>query len=166
MSRIVFVLAAAVAAGALGGVDPGPSVTPAFAQHGAHDSHAQGGDAPHRRMQATLDEIDRGSPRGSGPVAEGPPAPHVRTGTHIIALRTAMFADARPKSARLLEAETGLHRLFAQGAADETRVRAAVADVERARTEVRLVHLLTHLRTRDVLTREPRRLYHEARWGK
>jgi hypothetical protein len=43
-------------------------------------------------------------------------------------------------------------------------VRTAVADVERARTEVRLVHLLTHLKTRDLLTEDQRRMYHQARW--
>ena len=80
-------------------------------------------------------------------------------------LMTAMFAASRPKSAALLEAEARLRRLFADGVADEARVRAAVAEVERARTEVRLVHLLAHLQTRDALTETQRRLYHQARWG-
>ena len=71
-----------------------------------------------------------------------------------------------PKSTRLLEAERRLERLFAERAATEDSVRAAVAEIERARTEVRLVHLLTHLRTRDLLSDEQRRLYHEARWGR
>jgi Spy/CpxP family protein refolding chaperone len=66
----------------------------------------------------------------------------------------------------LLDAEARLRRLFADGIADELRVRAAVAAVERARTEVRLVHLLTHLQTRTLLTDAQRRLYHEARWGR
>jgi hypothetical protein len=44
-------------------------------------------------------------------------------------------------------------------------VRAAAAEVERLRGEVRLVHLLTHLKTRDLLTEDQRRIYHEARWG-
>jgi hypothetical protein len=30
---------------------------------------------------------------------------------------------------------------------------------------VRLVHLLTHLQTRAVLTEDQRRIYHEVRWG-
>jgi Spy/CpxP family protein refolding chaperone len=81
------------------------------------------------------------------------------------ALMQAMFAESRPKSRRLLEAEAALRRLFAGTSADDAAVRAAVADVERARSEVRLVHLLTHLKTRDVLTAEQRRIYHEARWG-
>jgi Spy/CpxP family protein refolding chaperone len=69
------------------------------------------------------------------------------------------------KSTRLLEAERRLERLFADRTATEPSVRAAVAEIERARTDVRLVHLLAHLRTRDLLTDEQRRLYHEARWS-
>jgi len=78
---------------------------------------------------------------------------------------TAMFAESKPKSARMLDAEAKLRHLFASGHADEPAVRAAVAEVEKARTEVRLVHLMFHLRTRDVLTDEQRRLYHEVRWS-
>jgi hypothetical protein len=40
-----------------------------------------------------------------------------------------------------------------------------VAEVERARGDVRLVHLMFHLKTRDVFTDEQRRLYHETRWS-
>jgi Spy/CpxP family protein refolding chaperone len=80
------------------------------------------------------------------------------------ALLHAMFVESKPKSARLLEAEAKLRRLFADRAADDAAVRAAVAEVERARTEVRLVHLLTHLKTRELLTEDQRRIYHEARW--
>jgi Spy/CpxP family protein refolding chaperone len=80
------------------------------------------------------------------------------------ALLHAMFVESKPKSARLLEAEAKLRRLFADRAADDAAVRAAVAEVERARGEVRLVHLLTHLKTRELLTEDQRRIYHEARW--
>jgi len=85
--------------------------------------------------------------------------------TKAQALLHAMFAESKPKSARLLEAEAKLRRLFADRAADDAAVRAAVAEVERARSEVRLVHLLTHLKTRDLLTEDQRRIYHEARWS-
>jgi Spy/CpxP family protein refolding chaperone len=81
------------------------------------------------------------------------------------ALMHAMFAESKPKSARLLEAEAKLRRLFADRTADDAAVRAAVAEVERARGEVRLVHLLAHLKTRDLLTEDQRRIYHEARWS-
>jgi len=80
------------------------------------------------------------------------------------ALLHAMFVESKPKSARLLEAEAKLRRLFADRAADDAAARAAVAEVERARSEVRLVHLLTHLKTRELLTEDQRRIYHEARW--
>jgi Spy/CpxP family protein refolding chaperone len=160
-----------------------PSIRAAAAQHGGHASQAPGAE-PHRRMQATLDEIDRVVAQGLGAGMafaadqNGYPGPlHVlelkdrlrltpEQEARVTALQTAMFTESRPKSARLLEAEARLRGLFAEGAADEGRVRTAVAEVERARSEVRLVHLLTHLRTRAVLTDDQRRFYHEARWGK
>ena len=77
----------------------------------------------------------------------------------------AMFAASLSASHRLLDAEARLRQLFVEGLADESRVRAAVEDVERTRTDVRLVHLLAHLRTRAVLTEEQIRIYHDARWG-
>ena len=83
----------------------------------------------------------------------------------VAALLHAMLGESRPKGVRLLEAERRLERLYADGVADEANVRAAVAEVERARSELRLVHLLTHLRTRDLLTREQRDAYHKIRWG-
>ena len=85
--------------------------------------------------------------------------------TAMQSLLRQMFAESRPKGARLLAAEARLRDLFADGRADADGIRAAVAEVERARAEVRLVHLLTHLRTRDHLSAEQRRLYHEARWS-
>ena len=81
------------------------------------------------------------------------------------ALMHAMFAESKPKSARLLEAEEKLRGIFADRTADDAAVRAAVGEVERARSEVRLVHLLAHLKTRGLLTENQRRIYHEARWS-
>jgi Spy/CpxP family protein refolding chaperone len=83
----------------------------------------------------------------------------------IQALLAAMFAESKPKGARLLEAEAKLRQLFASGHADEASVRAAAGEVEQARTDLRLVHLTFHLKTRDLLTDEQRRVYHEARWS-
>ena len=81
------------------------------------------------------------------------------------ALMHAMFSESKLRSARLLEAEAKLRGLFADRTADDAAVRAAVAEVERARSQVRLVHLLAHLKTRDLLTEDQRRIYHEARWS-
>jgi Spy/CpxP family protein refolding chaperone len=152
----------------------------AWAQHGhgGAGGHTEG----HQVAQACATEFEKvvGEGRGFGLAfaadANGYPGP-----MHVLELRDrlkltadqeakarelmhAMFAESRPKSARLLEAEAKLRRLFAEHTADEAAVRAAVADVERARTEVRLVHLLTHLKTRDLLTEDQRRMYHQARW--
>jgi Spy/CpxP family protein refolding chaperone len=85
--------------------------------------------------------------------------------TKVLTMLHEMFTQSRPKGARLLEAEARLRALFSGGRADDASVRTAVAAVEAARAEVRLVHLSYHLKTRDVLTPEQRRLYHEARWG-
>ena len=82
-----------------------------------------------------------------------------------VALMHSMFSESKLKSARLLEAEAKLRGLFADRTADDAAVRAAVAEVERARSQVRLVHLLAHLKTRDLLTEDQRRIYHEARWS-
>lgn len=81
------------------------------------------------------------------------------------ALLRMMFSESRPKGAALLEAAARLRKLFADGAADEAAVRAVAAEFEHARREVRLVHLLTHLQTRDLLTEAQRKTYHEARWA-
>lgn len=145
-------------------------------------AHAAGGDG-HRAAQACETQFEQVVAQGRGFgmafVADqhGYPGP-----MHVLELRErlaltpdqaakaeammrAMFDESRPKSARLLEAEARLRRLFADGKADEAAVKTAAAEVERTRTDVRLVHLLTHLRMRDLLTEHQRRLYHEARWG-
>jgi Spy/CpxP family protein refolding chaperone len=85
--------------------------------------------------------------------------------TRAQALLASMFAESRPKGERLLDAERKLRSLFSEGKADESSIRSSVAEVERARSDVRLVHLMFHLKTRDLLTAEQRRLYHETRWS-
>jgi Spy/CpxP family protein refolding chaperone len=81
------------------------------------------------------------------------------------ALMQATFEEARRKGAALLDAERRLAELFARGAADDQRVRDALAAAEQARADLRLVHLRSHLRTRDLLTPAQRERYHAERWG-
>jgi Spy/CpxP family protein refolding chaperone len=158
------------------------AAAPAGAQSGHDHSHG-GGAEPHRRVEACQREFDQvvSDGRGAGLAfaadQHGYPGPlHVlelketlhltpEQETRTRALLEAMFADARPRAARLAAAETRLQRIFAEGAADAETVRAAVADAERARAEVRLAHLLTHLRTRDLLTESQRQIYQRVRWG-
>ena len=158
----------------------------AAAQTGGHGSHdaASSTSPAHRRMDAALKESDAVIAQGLGAGLafaadqNNYPGPlHVLELKDVLRLTTqqqrqvetlqkAMFTASRPTSTRLREAEARLRRLFADGIADEPRVRAAVAEIERAWTEVRLVHLLAHIQTRAVLSEEQRRLYHEARWSR
>jgi len=173
MRRIIGGTTTLALAGLLGGA------ALAWGQHGHSGSHEEG----HRAAQVCATEFEQvvGAGRGFGMAfaadQNGYPGP-----MHVLELKDrlkltaeqeakmqhlmhVMFAESKPKSARLLEAEAKLKRLFADKAADDAAVRAAVGEVERARSEVRLVHLLTHLKTRDLLTEDQRRLYHEARWS-
>ena len=173
MRRIIGATTLVALAGLLGGA------VLAWGQHGHSGRHEEG----HRAAQACAAEFEQvvAAGRGFGMAfaadQNGYPGP-----MHVLELKDplklsaeqeakmqhlmhAMFAESKPKSARLLEAEGTLRRLFAEGTADDAAVRLAVEAVERARRDVRLVHLLTHLKTRDLLTEEQRRTYHEARWG-
>jgi Spy/CpxP family protein refolding chaperone len=158
----------------------------AEAQHGTHGphGHSAGASTPgHQVAQTCQAEFDgvvatgRGFGMAFAADQNGYPGPmHALELKDLLKLTTAqeeklqalmaaMFAESRPKSTALLAAEDRLRKLFAGGAASEADVRAAALDVERARTDVRLVHLLTHLKTREILSDEQRRLYHAARWS-
>ena len=152
--------------------------------HGHGHQHGGAGDAQvHQRVAACLREFDQVVAEGRGfglafPADQnGYPGPlHVlelkdqlrltpEQETRVRALFEAMLAEARRRAARLAAAEEQLQRVFTAGAADAVGVRAAVAEAETARAEVRLMHLLTHVQTRDVLTETQRRTYHEIRWA-
>jgi Spy/CpxP family protein refolding chaperone len=154
----------------------------AFAQGSAH--HGAPGGTPHHALAQTCEgafeeNVRDGRGFGMAFVADqqGYPGP-----LHVLELKdrlrlsrdqeakaegllAAMYAESRPKSSRLLEAEAKLRRLFAANRPDEAAVRTAVGEVETARADVRLVHLLFHLKMRDALTDEQRRIYQDARWG-
>ena len=173
MRPVAIVLSFTLAAG-LAGV--------AFAQGSAH--HGAPGGTPHHALAQTCDgafeeNVRDGRGFGMAFVADqqGYPGP-----LHVLELKdrlrlsrdqeakaevllAAMFAESRPKSARLLDAEAKLRRLFAGSRPNEAAVRTAVGEVETARADVRLVHLLFHVKMADALTDEQRRVYQEARWG-
>jgi Spy/CpxP family protein refolding chaperone len=139
--------------------------------------------APHQRMATYQREIDEvlADGRGAGLAfaadQNGYPGPlHVLELTRELQITAeqearmrglfeTMRSEARIRAGRLAAAEARLARLFADRAADERAVRAAVQDAEAARRDVRLVHLLAHLQTHDVLTEAQRQKYHELRWG-
>jgi Spy/CpxP family protein refolding chaperone len=171
----------------LGGLAAG-----AHAQQHGHHGHSHPGSAPtagtphqHHAVaagcnQAFEETVREGRGFGMAFVADraGYPGPlHVLELKDVLRLSPdqeaatrklldAMYAESRPKSARLLDAEARLAQLFAGGRAEDVTVKKAVGEVEAARADVRMVHLAFHLKMRDALTDEQRRLYHEARWGR
>ena len=156
----------------------GLTIGSASAQHG----HGQHGASGHLSAQDCATQFEQvvGEGRGFGLAfaadRNGYPGPmHVLElkdrlkltadqQTRAQELYAAVRADVA-KSTRLLDAERRLERLFADRTATEQNVQAAVAEIERARSEVRLVHLLAHLKMRDVLSEEQRKIYQEARWA-
>ena len=131
----------------------------------SHQPGAATADAPHRRIEAFQREIDQvlADGRGAGLAfaadQNGYPGP-----LHVLEL-TRELGITTEQQTRLAAAEAKLARLFAERTADEGTVRAAVTETEVARRDVRLVHLMAHLQTRDVLTEAQRLKYHELRWG-
>jgi Spy/CpxP family protein refolding chaperone len=159
------------------------TAAPVLAQSG-HQHGGGGGDTQaHRRVEACQREFDQvvADGRGFGLAfaadQNGYPGPlHVlelkdrlqltaEQETRMRALFESMLAEARPRAARLAAAEARLRQIFSERTADDAVVRTAVAEAESARAEVRLAHLLTHLRTRDLLTESQRQTYHHLRWG-
>ena len=175
-------LGVAFGAGGAAAQHAAPGHQPGTTHDHRHQAGAPGGSAGHRRAQACAEEFEsvvregRGFGMAFAADQNGYPGPmHAlelkdrlaltpEQQTRMQELMDGMFAQARPASARLLEAEARLRALFAEGRAGEAAVRAAVVEVEQRRGEVRLVHLLTHLRTRDLLTDTQRAAYHAARW--
>jgi Spy/CpxP family protein refolding chaperone len=149
----------------------------------SHPPGAADNQAPHRRIEAFQREIDavladgRGAGLAFAADQNGYPGPlHVLELTRELGISAeqearmrglfeTMLRDAQARAGGLAAAEARLARLFADRAADEDAVRTAVQDAEAARREVRLVHLLAHLQTHDVLTAAQRQKYHALRWG-
>jgi Spy/CpxP family protein refolding chaperone len=153
----------------------------AWAQHGAHSpghsSSYQQIDAWNKEFEAVVRD-GRGFGMAFAADQNGYPGPmhalelksHLQLTPEqeakLHTLMEAMFSEARPKGKSLLEREARLRQLFADRTADAATVQAAVAEVEAARREVRLVHLLTHLKTREILTDAQIATYTALRWGR
>lgn len=85
--------------------------------------------------------------------------------TKVRSILTAASTESVQQNARLQEAEENLRGVLARPRPDESAVRAATMDAERARSEACLAQLMARLKTRDLLTDEQLRIYREARWG-
>ncbi len=133
---------------------------PAFAQSGHGHGHQPGGrdDAQaHRRVEACLGEFDQVAADGRGVGLAFPADQNGYPGPmHAVELKDRLRLTP--------EQEARMRALFETMLA-EARSRAARLTVAEARAEVRLVHLVTHVQARDVLTETQRRTYHQIRWG-
>jgi Spy/CpxP family protein refolding chaperone len=74
-----------------------------------------------------------------------------------------MQAEAVSLGEAVLARETELDQLFGSGAAEETALRALVADIARLRGELRFTHLKYHLAMRRLLSLEQVAAYDTAR---
>lgn len=182
LTMTIMLVASALVAGGAHAQHSGQGPQPGTPRDHSHHAGTPGGGAGHQRAEACAQEFEsvvrdgRGFGMAFAADQNGYPGPmHVLElqdrlaltpdqQSRMQALMDGMFAQARPAGARLLDAEARLRALFAEGRADEAAVRTAVAEVEKRRAEVRVVHLLTHLRARDLLTEQQRAAYQAARW--
>lgn len=156
------------------------AVTAGSAQHQGHGGSqppAQAGASPYAEFrtrtikalsQQQIDDLRAGRGMGLALAAElnGYPGPmHVLEHERALglsplqkgrmeALMAEMRVDAVKAGEAAIAAERALDRLFADGAASEDALRAAVSAASRAHGEVRLLHLRTHINVKAELTPE------------
>lgn len=78
-------------------------------------------------------------------------------------LTSAMKASAQQLGRRLVEEERRLDQGFKQGTADESFVNATAARIAVLQGELRAVHLVAHLKTKQLLSAKQVLAYNEAR---
>ncbi len=83
--------------------------------------------------------------------------------TSLNALMVSMRADAIKAGQAMIESESALDRLFADGKANNDALNSAVFRAAQAAGEVRLVHLRTHILVKKDLTPEQITTYNRLR---
>lgn len=81
----------------------------------------------------------------------------------LVRITAAMKEQAQALGAEVVAAEVELDRAFARGTADEAMVRTATARIGELQGRLRAVHLVAHLQTKSLLSREQIAAYDEAR---
>jgi Spy/CpxP family protein refolding chaperone len=162
----------------------GSQGTDAVAQHHDHDParHSQPYAGLEKRAVKALsaqevDDLQAGRGMGLALAAElnGYPGPrHVldledaleltaRQRQEIGALFERMTREAILAGGKVIAEEERLDALFSSGKADETALEHALGQIAHARAELRRIHLVYHLRTKAVLTREQADRYNRLR---
>jgi len=81
----------------------------------------------------------------------------------IRSLHDDMKARAIPVGKRLIEQERELNQRFASGDLNETELRQLLAEIGKTRSELRFIHLSSHLKTLPVLSDHQVQLYNRLR---
>lgn len=81
----------------------------------------------------------------------------------VQSLFNAMQAAAIPVGEQLIAAEQRIEALFASGAVDQESLRTLLKQAERARTELRFIHLSQHGKTKDLLSNAQVLRYNQLR---
>jgi hypothetical protein len=150
---------------------------PALAQHG-HSGYAGLQDRAIPALSADeVSDLREGRGMGASLPAElnGVPGPlHVlelKDRLHVTPEQAAalgqitnhMKMQAQTLGAKIIEAEAALDLAFKKGAADENAIRAATAQIASLRGQLRAVHLIAHLQTKQLLSHDQVVAYSEAR---
>jgi Spy/CpxP family protein refolding chaperone len=167
----------------------GAAALTASAQHQGHGGHHPLGrsaaapyagfqDRPIKALsQQQIDDLQAGRGMGLALAAElnGYPGPlHVLEHEQALGLTPGqrsrmenlmaqMRADAVRAGEAVVAAERALDRLFADGTASEEALSEAVRTATRAQSEVRFIHLKTHIKVRSELTAEQIAAYNRVR---
>ncbi|NNF48202.1 MAG: hypothetical protein HKN69_15695 [Desulfofustis sp.] len=155
---------------------------PLSANAASHDSHrSEYAGEEHREIkslsEADIDELRDGGGWGLALAAElnGVPGPvhllemkkEIRLSPEQIGQIEALFEQMRGQAIELgttlIDLERELNSQFAEGTINEKLLRDLLEQIAQVRTQLRFVHLSTHLKTPDILTTEQIARYNELR---
>jgi hypothetical protein len=157
------------------------AAAPAAAQHGHHQHQSKYAGQEKRDIKSLspddLAELRRGGGWGLAKAAElnGVPGPaHLLEMKDKIGLSAEQVAkiedlfkvmqkNAIAAGARLIDLERKLEKEFRAGTVTDASLRSALAAISKARSELRYIHLSTHLKTPAIVSKQQIALYNRLR---
>jgi hypothetical protein len=157
------------------------AAAPAAAQHGHHQHQSKYAGQEKRNIKSLspddLAELRRGGGWGLAKAAElnGVPGPahllemkdKIGLSAEQVAKIEALFKDMQKNAiaagARLIDLERKLEGEFRAGTVTDASLQSALAAIGKARTELRYIHLSTHLKTPAIVSKKQIALYNKLR---
>lgn len=157
------------------------AAAPAIAQHGHHQHQSKYAGQEKRDIKSLspddLAELRRGGGWGLAKAAElnGVPGPahllemkdKIGLSAEQVAKIEALFKDMQKNAiaagARLIDLERKLESEFRAGTVTDASLQSALAAIGKVRTELRYIHLSTHLKTPAIVSKEQIALYNKLR---